>query len=627
MQIHQYDVVIVGAGGAGMRAALESSTRTRTAVISKLYPTRSHTGAAQGGMCAALANVEEDNWEWHTFDTVKGGDYLVDQDAAEVMAKEAIDAVLDLEKMGLPFNRTPEGKIDQRRFGGHTRNHGEAAVRRACYAADRTGHMILQTLYQQCVKNDVEFFNEFYVLDVLLSHDLVTGEVPEGEDVAVSGVVAYELATGEIHLFRAKSVVIATGGAGKIFKTTSNAHTLTGDGMALVYRRGVPLEDMEFFQFHPTGLAGLGILLSEAARGEGGILRNADGERFMERYAPTIKDLAPRDIVARSIALEVREGRGAGPNKDYVLLDLTHLEPAHIDAKLPDITEFARTYLGVEPYTEPIPVYPTAHYAMGGVPTTIHAEVLRSNAEVVHGLFAAGEVACVSVHGSNRLGTNSLLDINVFGKRAGIAAAAYAAGAPWVELPDDPEVGVVAELEEMRTRADGDRVSDVRRDLQQTMDTNAQVFRTAASLQQALADIRALQTRYRNVSVQDKGRAFNTDLLEALELGFLLDIAEVVVVGALNREESRGGHFREDFPKRDDAQYMRHTMAYRRPPGAVAPSSPVGSEAAAVVAATSRSGAEVATSRPGAATPGTFDVALGYKPVVVTRYQPMERKY
>jgi succinate dehydrogenase / fumarate reductase flavoprotein subunit len=627
MQIHQYDVVIVGAGGAGMRAALESSTRTRTAVISKLYPTRSHTGAAQGGMCAALANVEEDNWEWHTFDTVKGGDYLVDQDAAEVMAKEAIDAVLDLEKMGLPFNRTPEGKIDQRRFGGHTRNHGEAAVRRACYAADRTGHMILQTLYQQCVKNDVEFFNEFYVLDVLLSHDLVTGEVPEGEDVAVSGVVAYELATGEIHLFRAKSVVIATGGAGKIFKTTSNAHTLTGDGMALVYRRGVPLEDMEFFQFHPTGLAGLGILLSEAARGEGGILRNADGERFMERYAPTIKDLAPRDIVARSIALEVREGRGAGPNKDYVLLDLTHLEPAHIDAKLPDITEFARTYLGVEPYTEPIPVYPTAHYAMGGVPTTIHAEVLRSNAEVVHGLFAAGEVACVSVHGSNRLGTNSLLDINVFGKRAGIAAAAYASGAPWVELPDDPEVGVVAELEEMRTRADGDRVSDVRRDLQQTMDTNAQVFRTAASLQQALADIRALQTRYRNVSVQDKGRAFNTDLLEALELGFLLDIAEVVVVGALNREESRGGHFREDFPKRDDAPYMRHTMAYRRPPGAVAPSSPVGSEAAAVVAATSRSGAEVASSRPGAATPGTFDVALGYKPVVVTRYQPMERKY
>ncbi|MGW6131841.1 succinate dehydrogenase flavoprotein subunit [Cellulomonas sp. NPDC055163] len=626
MQTHQYDVVIVGAGGAGMRAALESSDRARTAVISKLYPTRSHTGAAQGGMCAALANVEEDNWEWHTFDTVKGGDYLVDQDAAEVMAKEAIDAVLDLEKMGLPFNRTPEGRIDQRRFGGHTRNHGEAAVRRSCYAADRTGHMILQTLYQQCVKNDVEFFNEFYVLDILLSHDLVGGEVSDGEDVAVSGVVAYELATGEIHLFRAKSVVLATGGAGKIYKTTSNAHTLTGDGMALAYRRGIPLEDMEFFQFHPTGLAGLGILLSEAARGEGGILRNGEGERFMERYAPTIKDLAPRDIVARSMANEVREGRGAGPNKDYVLLDLTHLEPAHIDAKLPDITEFARTYLGIEPYTEPVPVYPTAHYAMGGVPTNIETAVLRNNTDFVRGLFAAGEVACVSVHGSNRLGTNSLLDINVFGKRAGLAAASYASTAGWVDVPEDPETGVVAELEEMRARAVGDRVADVRRDLQQTMDANAQVFRTEESLVQALQDVRALQARYRNVSVQDKGRAYNTDLLEALELGFLLDIAEVVVVGALNRQESRGGHFREDFPARDDAAYMQHTMAYRRPPGTAAPSSPVSSDAAAAVASTTRSG-DLTPGGPGSSAPGTYDVALGYKPVVVTRYQPMERKY
>ena len=422
MQTHTYDVVIVGAGGAGMRAALESSKRARTAVLTKLYPTRSHTGAAQGGMCAALANVEEDNWEWHTFDTVKGGDYLVDQDAAEVMCKEAIDAVLDLEKMGLPFNRTPEGKIDQRRFGGHTRNHGEAAVRRSCFAADRTGHMILQTLYQNCVKQDVEFFNEFYVLDLIM-----TGS---GETLRTAGVVAYELATGEIHIFRAKSVVLATGGVGKVFKTTSNAHTLTGDGMGIAFRKGLPLEDMEFFQFHPTGLAGLGILLSEAARGEGGILRNSDGERFMERYAPTIKDLAPRDIVARSMANEVREGRGCGPNKDYVLLDLTHLEPAHIDAKLPDITEFARTYLGVEPYTEPVPVYPTAHYAMGGVPTNIEAEVLRDNTHVVPGLYAAGEVACVSVHGSNRLGTNSLLDINVFGRRAGIAAAEFATTAP-----------------------------------------------------------------------------------------------------------------------------------------------------------------------------------------------------
>ncbi|WP_263731678.1 succinate dehydrogenase flavoprotein subunit [Cellulomonas sp. SG140] len=611
MQTHQYDVVIVGAGGAGMRAALESSTRARTAVISKLYPTRSHTGAAQGGMCAALANVEEDNWEWHTFDTVKGGDYLVDQDAAEVMAKEAIDAVLDLEKMGLPFNRTPEGRIDQRRFGGHTRKHGEAPVRRACYAADRTGHMILQTLYQNCVKQNVEFYNEFYVLDLLVDHDLAAGHVPEGEEVHASGVVAYDLASGEIHVFQAKSVILATGGAGKIFKTTSNAHTLTGDGIALAYRRGIPLEDMEFFQFHPTGLAGLGILLSEAARGEGAILRNSEGERFMERYAPTIKDLAPRDIVARSMANEVREGRGAGPNKDYVLLDLTHLEPAHIDAKLPDITEFARTYLGVEPYTEPIPVYPTAHYLMGGVPTNIRGEVLRNETDVIRGLYAAGECACVSVHGSNRLGTNSLLDINVFGKRSGIAAAEYAADAEWVELPENPAESVEAELEGIRTRPDGERVADIRRDLQQTMDTNAQVFRTAESLTQALEDVKALQKRYQAVSVQDKSRTFNTDLLEAVELGFLLDIAETVVVGALNRNESRGGHFREDFPKRDDAGYMRHTLAYRRPLS-VDPAETDGDQEGSFHRVTQFD---------------DYQLVLGSKPVTVTRYQPMERKY
>ena len=357
-----------------------------TAVLTKLYPTRSHTGAAQGGMCAALANVEEDNWEWHTFDTIKGGDYLVDQDAAEVMAKEAIDAVLDLEKMGLPFNRTPEGRIDQRRFGGHTRDHGKAPVRRACYAADRTGHMILQTLYQNCVKHNVEFYNEYYVLDLLtVEEDAVREDGTPYKQKRVAGVVSYDLASGELHVFQAKSVVFASGGAGKVFKTTSNAHTLTGDGMGIAFRRGIPLEDMEFFQFHPTGLAGLGILLSEAARGEGAILRNSEGERFMERYAPTIKDLAPRDIVARSMANEVREGRGCGPNKDYVLLDLTHLEPAHIDAKLPDITEFARTYLGVEPYTEPVPVFPTAHYAMGGIPTNISAEVLQDNDTVVPG--------------------------------------------------------------------------------------------------------------------------------------------------------------------------------------------------------------------------------------------------
>jgi len=591
MQTHKYDVVIVGAGGAGMRAALESSTRTRTAVLTKLYPTRSHTGAAQGGMCAALANVEEDNWEWHTFDTVKGGDYLVDQDAAEIMCREAIDAVIDLEKMGLPFNRTPEGKIDQRRFGGHTRNHGEAAVRRSCFAADRTGHMILQTLYQNCIKQGVEFYNEFYVLDLLLS------EGPDGEQ-RTAGVVAYELATGELHVFQAKSVVFATGGTGKVFKTTSNAHTLTGDGMGVVFRRGLPLEDMEFFQFHPTGLAGLGILLSEAARGEGGILRNADGERFMERYAPTIKDLAPRDIVARSMANEVREGRGAGPNKDYVLLDLTHLEPAHIDAKLPDITEFARTYLGVEPYTEPVPVYPTAHYAMGGVPTNVETEVLRNNTDVVPGLYAAGEVACVSVHGSNRLGTNSLLDINVFGRRAGIAAAEYAVNADWVDLPEQPEALVVGMVESIRSRTSGERVADLRRELQETMDRNVQVFRTEASMKEALGVIDELKERYANVVVQDKGKRYNTDLLEAIELGFLIELAEVITLGALARKESRGGHFREDYEARDDVNFMRHTMAYRAPVTDV------------------DNGPRFAD-----------EVRLDYKPVTVTRYQPMERKY
>ncbi|MFZ2526523.1 MAG: succinate dehydrogenase flavoprotein subunit [Rhodococcus sp. (in: high G+C Gram-positive bacteria)] len=583
MQEHRYDVVIVGAGGAGMRAAIEAGPRARTAVLTKLYPTRSHTGAAQGGMCAALANVEEDNWEWHTFDTVKGGDYLADQDAVEIMAKEAIDAVLDLEKMGLPFNRTPEGKIDQRRFGGHTRDHGKAPVRRACYAADRTGHMILQTLYQNCVKHDVEFFNEFYALDIALT---------ETEDGPVAtGVIAYELATGEIHVFHAKSIVFATGGSGRMYKTTSNAHTLTGDGLGIIFRKGLPLEDMEFHQFHPTGLAGLGILISEAVRGEGGILRNADGERFMERYAPTIKDLAPRDIVARSMVLEVLEGRGAGPNKDYVYIDVTHLGEDVLEEKLPDITEFARTYLGVDPVTELVPVYPTCHYVMGGIPTNVQGEVLRNNDEIVKGLYAAGECACVSVHGANRLGTNSLLDINVFGRRAGIAAAEYANSTEHVELPETPETHVEEWLDRILHAGGKERVADIRRDLQQSMDNNASVFRTEETLTKALEDVRALKERYKNITVHDKGKRYNSDLLEAVELGFLLEMAEVTVVGALNRKESRGGHAREDYPDRDDANFMQHTMAYK-----------VGQDLIS-------------------------DIRLDYKPVVQTRYEPMERKY
>ncbi|GAA1412794.1 succinate dehydrogenase flavoprotein subunit [Glutamicibacter uratoxydans] len=595
MQVHKYDVVIVGAGGAGMRAAIESGQRARTAVLTKLYPTRSHTGAAQGGMCAALANVEEDNWEWHTFDTVKGGDYIVDQDAAEVMAKEAIDAVLDLEKMGLPFNRTPEGKIDQRRFGGHTRDHGKAAVRRACYAADRTGHMILQTLYQNCVKHNVEFYNEYYVLDLLMVEEEAFREDGTAyQQKRVAGVVSYDLATGELHVFQAKSVIFASGGAGKVFKTTSNAHTLTGDGMGIAFRSGLPLEDMEFFQFHPTGLAGLGILLTEGARGEGAILRNSDGERFMERYAPTIKDLAPRDIVARAMANEVREGRGCGPNKDYVLLDLTHLEPEHIESKLPDITEFARTYLGVEPFTDPVPVYPTAHYAMGGVPTNIETEVLQDNDTVIPGLYAAGETACVSVHGANRLGTNSLLDINVFGRRAGIAAAKYAQDADFVELPENPDALVTAQLEGLLSSTGTENVAALRKTLQDTMDAKVQVFRDEKSLTEALEVIEDLRKRYKNVSIQDKGKRFNLDLLEAVELGFLLDLAEVMTTAALHRKESRGGHYREDYPNRDDENFMIHSMAYRDH---------------------------------NATTEGISGIRLETKPVVVTRYQPMERKY
>ena len=592
---HQYDVVIVGAGGAGMRAAIEAGPGAKTAVVTKLYPTRSHTGAAQGGMAAALANVEEDSFEWHTFDTIKGGDYLVDQDAAEILAKEAIDAVIDLENMGLPFNRTPDGKIDQRRFGGHTAEHGKAPVRRACYAADRTGHMILQTLFQNCVKLGIEFYNEFYALDLITVKD-------EAGKTRIAGIVAYELATGDLHVFHAKSVIFATGGFGKMFKTTSNAHTLTGDGVGIVWRKGLPLEDIEFFQFHPTGLAGLGILLTEGARGEGAILRNASGERFMERYAPTIKDLAPRDIVARCMVKEVLEGRGAGPNKDYVYLDCTHLGAEVLETKLPDITEFARTYLGVDPVVEPVPVMPTAHYAMGGIPTNNDAEVLADNETVVPGLYAAGECACVSVHGANRLGTNSLLDINVFGKRAGINAVKYAQSAEFVPLPEDPAKDVREMLETIRTRKGTERVADIRTTLQEEMDKNAQVFRTEETLTNVLGTIHDLRERYQNVYVDDKGKRYNTDLLEAVELGFLLDLAEIVAYAARNRKESRGGHMREDFPARDDENYMKHTMAYL-------------------------------TGDPHSSNPEDH-IKLDWKPVVFTkdeagelRYAPMERKY
>jgi succinate dehydrogenase / fumarate reductase flavoprotein subunit len=573
---HTYDAVIIGAGGAGMRAAIEASGHVRTAVISKLYPTRSHTGTAQGGMCAALGNVEEDSPEWHAFDTIKGGDYLVDQPAAIVMTEEAVDRVIELERWGLPFNRTPEGKIDQRRFGGHTRNHGEAPVKRACFAADRTGHMILQTLYQQCIKNDVRFFNEFYAIDLLMT------------DGRVAGVVAYELATGELHVFRSKSVLFATGGYGKMFKVTSNAHTLTGDGMSVCYRRGIPLEDMEFFQFHPTGIYKMGILISEAVRGEGGILLNGDGERFMERYAPTIKDLAPRDMTSRAIYQEIKEGRGVD-GKDYVYLDVRHLDPEVIEKKLPDVTEFARVYLGVEPLEEPVPIQPTAHYGMGGIPTDMEGRVVvGENEEVVPGLYAAGECACVSVHGANRLGTNSLLDIVVFGRRGGADMARYAKEADAPPVPERPEAEAEAALRRLLGTSGTDSVADIRAEMQEQMFDLAGVVRVEDGMRKLQDLLAGLRERYGRVVVQDKGRVYNTELMEAWELGALLDCAETLVAAALARDESRGGHYREDHPLRDDANWLRHSLAYREPDGGV---------------------------------------RLEYKPVKMGPYVPMERKY
>jgi succinate dehydrogenase / fumarate reductase flavoprotein subunit len=575
MQYHRHEAVVVGAGGAGLMAALELSRLVDTAVISKLYPIRSHTGTAQGGIGAALGNLEEDHWEWHMFDTVKGSDYLADQDAVEVMCRDAIDTVYELEHMGLPFSRTPDGRIDQRRFGGHTRNYGEAPVRRSCYAADRTGHMILQTLYQQCIRYNVRFFDEFQMLDLLFS---------EGR---CCGVVALEIRTGEIHVFHAKTVVLATGGFGRMYKVTSNALALTGDGVAIAWRRGIPLEDMEFYQFHPTGIYKLGILITEAARGEGGVLRNRYGERFMERYAPTLKDLAPRDVISRCMYLEIREGRGID-GKDYLHLDLRHLGREIIETKLPDITEFIRVYLGLDPVHDLVPVQPTAHYAMGGIPTDIDGRVVIDEKNTpLPGLYAAGECACVSVHGANRLGTNSLVDIIVFGRRAGRHAAQFCRQNDWAPLPPEPEGPARAEIEAILSRQSGESVAELRRIMQEEMMDKVSVLRTAEGLSAAERTLRDLRERYQRVRIDDHGRRFNTDLLEALELGYLLDLSLATTASAQARTESRGAHYREDYPERDDANWLKHTLIYK-----------VGEQ---------------------------FE--FRYKPVVITRFKPEVRRY
>lgn len=584
--IHSYDVVIVGSGGAGLRAAVEIPKEYSCAVISKVFPPRSHTGTAQGGVCAALSNMEDDSWENHAFDTVKGSDYLGDQDSIEVMCRDAIRAIIELEHMGMPFSRNEDGKIAQRNFGGHTKPadmndpYGKRIpVKRSCYSADRTGHVMLQTLFESSIKNQVTFFSEYFVTDLLV------------ENGVCKGVVAFDIANSEVHIFRAKSVLLATGGYGRVFRITSNAHVGTGDGMALAYNAGLPLEDMEFFQFHPTGLWKLGILVSEAARGEGGILKNKDGERFMIRYAPTVMDLAPRDMVSRAIISEIREGRGirGSDGTDYVLLDVSHLGKEVIDEKLPEITGFARTYLGVEPTKEPIPIQPTAHYAMGGVPTNVDCEVLlNEKGDIVKGLYAAGECACVSVHGANRLGTNSLLDLVVFGRRGGKAINNFLKSASYSEINESVADKTREIISRLLSGNGSEKVVTIRTELQNAMMEDCGVFRTEEGLKKMIDKLEELKLRYRNISLQDKSKVFNTELVEAIELDNLLKNAEATVYGAYNRKESRGAHTREDYPARDDKEWMKHTFAFQK-----FESSP----------------------------------EMKYKPVIVTKYQPMERKY
>ena len=575
--VHRHDVVVVGAGLAGLRAAVEASEEFDVAVLSKVFPTRSHSGAAQGGIAAALSNEEEDHLEWHFFDTVKGSDYLGDQDAIEIMVREAPIVVREYEHYGAPFSRTPEGRIAQRKFGGHTKDFGRGGpVLRACYAADRTGHVLLHTLYEVCIKNGVRFYPEFFALALIV------------EDDVCRGVIGWDVINGGIHVFHAKAVLFGTGGYGRVFKITSNALSSTGDGLSLVLRAGLPLEDMEFVQFHPTGLYKQGILVSEGARGEGGYLLNGKGERFMEKYAPEKMELAPRDLVSRSIQTEITEGRGIN-GEPYVHIDITHLGEEKIMRQLPQIHELAWKFLHVDCIKEPIPIQPTAHYSMGGIPVNKNCEVLADGKEkIVEGFYAAGECACVSVHGANRLGTNSLLEASLFGRRAGKSIRRFLRETrEFPSLPADAAKGAIDQVNRLLSADGTERVADIKAELQERMMTDCGIFRNPEKLSAMFDELRSLEARFKNIGIDDRSPRFNVDLIEALELCHMLDFAELIVAGALKREESRGAHSRTDFPKRDDENWLKHTLAWRKD-GKI-----------------------------------TFD----YKPVVITRFQPKERTY
>ena len=553
-----FDVLIIGAGGAGLNAAVQlAGEDLRVAVVSKVFPTRSHTVAAQGGVNAALGNVNEDKWHWHMFDTVKGSDYLGDQDAIEFMCREAIPTVYELEHNGVPFSRLDNGRIYQRPFGGQSRHFGKEQAARTCAAADRTGHAILHTLYQQNLKARSHFFTEYFAIDLL-----------QDAEGGVTGALVMDIASGEPMVLNARATLLATGGCGQVFRTTSNAHINTGDGMAMALRAGVPLQDMEFFQFHPTGVAGRGMLITEASRGEGGYLINKDGERFMERYAPTAKDLASRDVVARAIVTEVREGRGCGPRGDHVLLKVDHLGEETVAKRLPGIRETSRIFLGIDPAFEPIPVYPTAHYVMGGIPTDRFGRVVaparHGPEEVVPGLYAAGECACVSVHGANRLGGNSLLDILVFGRLSGLDILEYLDENPRHRATDSAsEEQAMARFRRFDREGEGVSVAELRRELQKVMEDHAGVFRTEEIMREGLEKMRGIRERLDEVRLRDRSRTFNTARVEAFELENLVDVGLSIVASALQRKESRGAHSRPDFPERDDRNWMRHSLYFR----------------------------------------------------------------